>query len=66
MSIAKIRESDEHWIELPEPDLERHFLRSRGQAANDNRRSSIETLRAVQVGACVALIGTATLISALV
>jgi hypothetical protein len=66
MSVAKIRETDEHWIELPEPDLERFFLCSRGQAANDNRRSSAETLRAVQVCACVALIGAATLIGALV
>ncbi|MBB2962191.1 hypothetical protein [Methylobacterium sp. R2-1] len=66
MSIAKVRESDEQWIELPEPDLERYLLRSRRQAANDNRRSSAETFRAVQVGACVALIGAATLIGALV
>lgn len=66
MSIAKVRESDEQWIELPEPNLDRYFLRAHPQAANDNRRSLSETFRAVQVGACVVLISAATLIGALI
>lgn len=66
MSIARIRETDEQWVELPEPDLERYLLHTRGPAANDNRRLSAETFRTVQLGACVALIGAATLIGALI
>lgn len=66
MSNAKLRPSDEQWIELPEPDLDRYWMRARPQAANDNRHLSTETFRAVQIGACVALIGAATLIGALV
>lgn len=66
MSIAKVREAAEQWIELPEPDLDRYLLRVRAPAANDNRRISFETFRTVQIGACVALIGAATLIGALV
>ncbi|WP_438346397.1 hypothetical protein [Methylorubrum populi] len=66
MSVAKARESSEQWIELPEPDLDRYFMRSRPKAANDNRRMLPEVFRAVQIGACVALIGAVTLIGALV
>ncbi len=66
MSVAKAREASEQWIDLPEPDLDRYFMRSRPKAANDNRRMLPETFRAVQVGACVALIGAVTLITALV
>lgn len=66
MSVAKLRETSEQWIELPEPNLDRYLLRSRRPAANDNRRLPLETFRAVQIGACVALIGAATLIGALV
>lgn len=66
MSVAKTRESDEQWIELPEPDLDHYFVMTRRSAANDNRRFSPETFRAVQVGACVALIGAVTFLGALV
>ncbi len=66
MSIAKVRESAEQWIELPEPNLDRYVLLTRRPAANDNSRISTETFRVVQIGACVALIGAATLLGALV
>lgn len=66
MSVAKARESDEQWIELPEPDLDRYFVGARRPAANDNRRFSPETFRAVQVGACLVLIGAVSFLGALV
>jgi hypothetical protein len=66
MSIAKVRQPEEQWIELPEPNLDRYMLRSCSRAANDNRRPSGEIFRVVQIGACVVLIGATTLISALI
>lgn len=66
MSIARVRQPEEQWIELPEPDLDRYFVRSCRRASNDNRRPPVEIFRLVQIGACVALIGATTLISALI
>jgi hypothetical protein len=66
MSIAKVRQPEEQWIELPEPNLGRYMLHSCSRAANDNRRPSGEIFRVVQIGACVVLIGATTLISALI
>lgn len=66
MGTARARKATEHWVEPPEPALERYLLRSRRRAANDNRRLSFSTLRTVQIGACMALISALTLLGALV
>ncbi len=66
MSVAKLRQTEEQWIELPEPNLDLYMLRSCRRAANDNRRPPAEIFRFVQIGACVALIGATTLIGTLI
>lgn len=63
MHIAKVRPSDEQWIEPPEPALDRYLLRTRRPAANDNRRPSFPAFYAMQIGACAALIGVVSLIA---
>jgi hypothetical protein len=65
MGTATARKATEHWVEPPEPALERYLLRSRRRAANDNRRKSFSTLRTVQIVAC-ALISAVTLLGTLV
>lgn len=63
MRYAKVRPADEQWIEPPEPALDRYLLRTRRPAANDNRRPMAPAFRALQIGACAALLSVVTLIA---
>ena len=66
MYTASARRTEEQWVEMPETNLDRYLLRSRPRAANDNRRHSSVSVRAVQFSACVALVSVLSLVSALV